>query len=33
MGVQEDKVLPPGLYQAVLDDLEVKETTHGEHLI
>jgi hypothetical protein len=33
MGVQEDKVLPPGPYQAVLDDIEIKETTHGERLM
>jgi len=33
MGVQEDKVLPPGPYQAVLDDIEVKETAHGERLM
>ena len=33
MGVQDDKVLPSGPYQAVLDDLEVKETTHGERLM
>ncbi len=33
MGVQEDKVLPPGPYQAVLDDIEVKQTAHGERLM
>ncbi len=33
MGVQEDKVLPPGPYQAVLDDIEKKQTTHGERLM
>ncbi len=33
MGVQEDKVLPPGPYQAVLDDIEIKQTAHGERLM
>jgi hypothetical protein len=33
MGVQEDKVLPPGPYQAVLEDIEIKETAHGERLM
>ena len=33
MGVQEDKVLPPGPYQAVLDNIEVKQTAHGERLM
>ncbi len=33
MGVQEDKVLRPGPYQAVLEDIEVKETAHGERLM
>ena len=33
MRVQEDKVLPPGPYQAVLEDIEVKETAHGERLM
>jgi len=33
MKVQEDRVLPPGPYQAVLDDIEIKETAHGERLM
>ncbi len=33
MGVQEDKVLPPGPYEAVLDDIEIKQTAHGERLM
>jgi len=33
MEVQEDKVLPPGPYQAVLNDIEIKETAHGERLM
>jgi hypothetical protein len=33
MGVQEDNILPPGPYQAVLDNIEIKETAHGERLM
>ena len=33
MGVQEDKVLPPGPYQAVLDHIDVKQTANGERLM
>ena len=33
MGVQEDKVLPPGPYQAILDSVEIKQTAHGERLM
>jgi hypothetical protein len=33
MGVQEDKVLPPGPYQTVLDDIEIKQTAHGKRLM
>ncbi len=33
MRVQEDRVLTPGPYQAVLDTIEVKETINGERLM
>ena len=33
MGVQEDKILPPGPYEAVLDKVEKKQTAHGERLM
>lgn len=33
MAVQEDNVLPPGAYEAVLDNIEIKQTAHGERLM